>query len=202
MSAWEPSTPSDQLGGGLAAPLTQIARGGDPKTPRGLLAHLFLGAWAPHVALRARLPLFRFRPPPPCLWAAAMVAAGLLPCCWCLLVNADTLPCLVPCAAAAWPPRALVLASRDMRALCFLLRARWAAMAGYYLRVAAPWCRRPTPLWVKCLCASFGQLHILAHPPEVAYWRHVIECVARPATCASEDPWSQSNATSVSHLLA
>ena len=50
------------------------------------------------------MPLFRFRPPPPCPWAAAMtyrVAAGLLPSCWCLLVNADTLLCFVLCAAAA-----------------------------------------------------------------------------------------------------
>ena len=77
------STPSsasrmaDQLGSGLAAPLTQTARGGDPRTPRGLLAHL--RAFAPHVALRARLLLFRSRLPLPCPWAAAMayrVAAG------------------------------------------------------------------------------------------------------------------------------
>ena len=99
-----PSTPSsatrvaDQLGGGLAAPLMQAARGGDPRTPRGLLAHLSLGALAPHAALRASLPLFCFRPPPPCPWAAmtCRATAGLLRCCLCLLVNVDALPALSP----------------------------------------------------------------------------------------------------------
>ena len=71
------------------------------------------------------------------------VAAGLLPCCWCLLVNADTLPCFVLSAAAAWPPRALVIAPRDIRAPCFPPLACWALMAGCYLRVAALWCRGP-----------------------------------------------------------
>ena len=52
------------------------------------------------------------------------------------------------------------------------------------------------------LGASFGVLHVLAHPPDVVYWRHLTEGVARPATRASAAPWSQSYATSVSHLLA
>ena len=53
-------------GGCLAAPLPQTARGGDRRAPRGLLAHPFLGASAPLRAPRARVPLFRFRPPLPC----------------------------------------------------------------------------------------------------------------------------------------
>ena len=44
----------------LLLPLPQTARGGDPRAPRGLWAHPFLGVCAPHVALRASLPLFRF----------------------------------------------------------------------------------------------------------------------------------------------
>ena len=85
-----------------ARPARVVAcQGWGPQDPRGLLAHPFLGACAPHVALRARLPLLRFRPPLPCRpWAAAMIrggVAGLLPCCWRLLVNVDAPPCSVPC---------------------------------------------------------------------------------------------------------
>ena len=68
------------VGGVLAVPLPQTARRGDLRT-QGLWAHPILGACA-HVAPRARLPLFHFRPPLPCAWAAAMRssgAAGLLP---------------------------------------------------------------------------------------------------------------------------
>ena len=70
-----------------------------PQDPRGLLAHPFLGAYAPHVAPRARLPLFRFQPPLPCPRAAAMMCggvAGLLPCCCRPLVNVAAPPCSVP----------------------------------------------------------------------------------------------------------
>ena len=62
--------------------------------------------------------------------------------------NADTLPCLVPC---AWPLRALVLASRDLRALCFtgpLGRDGWLAGAAPGAGgLLAPGC---SPLWAKC----------------------------------------------------
>ena len=34
-------------GGGPAALLMQTARGGNPRTPRGRLAHHFLGTWSP-----------------------------------------------------------------------------------------------------------------------------------------------------------
>ena len=54
------------VGGGLA-------EGWGPQDPKRPLAHPFLGACAPHVALRARLPLFCFRPPLPCPWAAALM---------------------------------------------------------------------------------------------------------------------------------
>ena len=113
------STPSAtlvarQLGVGPAALRIQTARGGDPRTPRGLWAHLLLGALAPHVALRASLPLFCFRPPLPCPRAAAIpygAEARLLRCCRCLLVNVDTLSCTVPSATGAWPPQALAPAT-------------------------------------------------------------------------------------------
>ena len=83
--------------------------------------------------------LGRFRPPLPCPWAAIAhrVAAGLLSCCWCLLVNADRCPTLSPVLLL------LVIVPRDIRALCFLLRARRAMMTGCYLRVAAPGCQGP-----------------------------------------------------------
>ena len=165
---WWPAS----AGGGLAAPLPQTARGGDPRTPRSLLAHPFLGACAPHAAPRARLPLFHFRPPLPCPWAAAMIRGGVagLPCCWRLLVNVDAPPCSVPCAAAAWPPGALVLASRaTLVASRFLPRAtgqlglaRWLLSAG-----SSPPCRlsaaRPSKL-SAAFCTSPAHLHFLAPP--------------------------------------
>ena len=45
--------------------------------PRSLLAHLFLGVCASHLVPRARLPLFRFRPPLPCPRAAATTCGGV-----------------------------------------------------------------------------------------------------------------------------
>ena len=68
----------------------------------------------PYLAHRASLPLFCFRPPPPCPWAAAIMyraKARLLRCCRCLLVNVDALPCAVPSSPGAWPPQALAPAT-------------------------------------------------------------------------------------------
>ena len=62
-------------GGSLAAPLPQTARGGDPRTPRGLLADPFLGACAPHLAPRARVPLFSL-PAAPAMSAGRCLARG------------------------------------------------------------------------------------------------------------------------------
>ena len=101
-----------------AAPNSQGWGPQDPKRP-----------CAPHVALLVSSPLSCFcrrchvREPLP--WRTGLQqgccpAAGVR-------VNADTLPCVVPCAAAAWPPRALVIASRDIRAPWLLLRACWAS---------------------------------------------------------------------------
>ena len=105
-----PSTPSatlvaHQLGDGPAALLMQTARGGDPKTQEAGGPTI---PWdlVPYLAPRARLPLFWFRPPPPCPWAAAITSrakARLLRCCRCLLVNVDTLP--VPGHHRPWRPQ-------------------------------------------------------------------------------------------------
>ena len=174
MCAWrqtarggDPSTPSsatrvaDQLGGGLAAPLMQSARGGDPRTPRRPLAHLFLGVSAPHVALRASLPLFW--PPPPCPCRAA---AGLLRCCLCLLVNVDTLPCPL----CTWCLATTSLGACNV--LCLLGDSdNWLAgpLSGCCLRVGSPasGARRPPascPRGHLLLCASPAHLRFLALP--------------------------------------
>ena len=79
----------------------------DPKRPKG---PPFPGTLLPYLAHWASLPLFCFRPPSPCPWAAAMpygAEARLLRCCWCLLVNVDTLAYTVPRATGAWPSLAI-----------------------------------------------------------------------------------------------
>ena len=64
------------MGGCLPPTLPETARGGNPSTPRGRCADTQPGALAPYVAPRASLPLFRFRPPLPCPWAAALLGTG------------------------------------------------------------------------------------------------------------------------------
>ena len=71
----------------------------------------------PYLAHWASLPLFCFRPPSPCPRAAAMpygAEARLQRCCWCLLVNVDTLAYTVPRATGA---------SRETHAACTIPHA-------------------------------------------------------------------------------
>ena len=178
----------------------QTARGGDPSTPSATLAarHLRVGlapagtnseGWrpqdpkrpkgppllglAPLLAHWASLPLFCFRPPSPCPRAAAMpygAEARLLRCCWCLLVNVDTLAYTVPRATGAWPSLAitgpsachvpcLLVCSHDRPAELLLLAAApgsslvWGPALGQL------------PLWAICCDRNAPSQHVLVRTP-------------------------------------
>ena len=93
-----------QSGDGRAALLKQATRGGDPRTPRGR-GPTFFWDLVPYLAHRASLPLFCFRPSPPCVWAAAIMyrAKARLLCsagvCWQMWIPCPVLSPvhLVPC---------------------------------------------------------------------------------------------------------
>ena len=111
--------PGPGLSGSWPAAPRQTAREG---TPGPQEAERPTSSWdlLPYLAHWASLPLFCFRPPSPCPRAAAMpygAEARLLRCCWCLLVNVDTLAYtatlspgqLVP--GHHWPSQALAPAT-------------------------------------------------------------------------------------------
>ena len=133
------------------------SQGRDPRTPEMLRwAAPCPGAapnsqgWGPQDAKRPvcppfsgtlslLVPLFCFRPPTPCPWAAPyqrfrhQTKARPLRCGLCLLVIVDTLPSAVPTPLGAWPPQASVPATSLACSSAFpadQLSASWAAALG------------------------------------------------------------------------
>ena len=111
----------------------------------------------PYLAHWASLPLFCFRPPSPCPRAAAMpygAEARLLRCCWCLLVNVDTLAYTVPGQLVPghhWPSQVLAPATR--LACSFVLTTDLVQQAKFWTTSAR--CARP-PTMCGALCAVFS----------------------------------------------